>query len=309
MKNTLTTCDGERNEAIAKALESVGDRVREVGQGLWRLVLQNGRPHTTTVRYEKPWLSLDTPLQNGSEDGPAPWELMSRQAPLPHGAKYAMRRGLAAHVFAEAPILHADRMERRVHELCRGLQVGAERLHGENTDATGHKATLAGASEKDLGGLPALCEEMGWPCVERGAEGTLIVPLHGLAPNMAATIEPDAPEGLGLWTQLMSLNGTPDDETVRSAVAVMLLTVSGRTRLAKPVIRPREDGVDIGITAPLWTPLNAEELAYTLGAIHVACRLCYRELVALTDARIAEQYLGMRGGPAKDASRRRQEEE
>lgn len=309
MNSALITRDEDRVKAIGAALQEVGGRASRTGRSRWDLVFRNGRLHTVTVRYGKPWLSLDAPLAEGTEEGFAPWALLGRQAALPRGARYALRSGPAAHLVAESPVVTEDRMEPRIHELCRAAQLEAERRHGVTADAPERRETPATVSEEDIASFTLLCEETGWACVRRGDAGSLAVPLDGLAPNMAATLESDAADGLRLWAPLRAAPEAPDDETSRRALAVLLLTVSGRTRLARPEIREAEGGADVGFTAPLWTPLNVEEVAYALGAIQNACRLCFREGGALTDARIAERYLAMRGWPIEEASRRRQKEE
>ena len=83
--------------------------------------------------------------------------------------------------------------------------------------------------------------------------------------------------------------------------SLLLLTVEARNRL-KAVAEKHGESFVLRCEAPLSETPPSPELVHALSALSVACRLCGKEVSHLTDKKIAEGYLAVRGwSPARGA--------
>jgi hypothetical protein len=142
-----------------------------------------------------------------------------------------------------------------------------------------------------------LAAEAGWPFVERSPQ-RVAVPLEVSRRAIDAVVEP-APEGGVVVSAALTNGRVPPAGANREALAVLLLTVTGRVHLARAAAREQpQDGAATRLETVLPAACGARHLHHALSALSVACRLCVLEAEVLhADASLAETCLASWGGP------------
>ncbi len=159
------------------------------------------------------------------------------------------------------------------------------------------------AAEHDLGPhaeqLRERCLQAGWPASQR-RDGSLSVVLGVPEGSCAGRFEALGPEAVRVRSD--PCWPIADEAVCRQAIDYLLLRASGAVRMsgAAGVADPSGRARGPYVWQVRWESLpEAAELSVGLTALSVACRLTIREVEALGDAGIAEQYLAFQQWPKR----------
>jgi hypothetical protein len=256
--------------------------------GHWNFVMANGSLLDGLARADGRWLMVDAEPRTGSgmpcmEPSELP-RLLEQHRGAPGGVRFAIAPSGALRLRGEAVLAEADDaapVVAALDNLCHGLHVAADRLHGLAVPVPAQESP-ANAPE-----LLPLAEEAGYAGRARG-DGSVAVPLevhqgaatailYGGDTGCAAAVAVPA-AGLG-------------DPRCAGAASTFLLTLSRAVRLVRPVAVPGP-AVSLEVT---WDRLpRPDALAAGLAALAVAHRNCVHELALLGDPVVAWHYLGQR---------------
>lgn len=260
-------------EAVAAAFKHFGPVEQRASR--WRIGAGSA---DIDVRAAGAWLLFDAAFH----DDRAPLKLLRRNATITGSAKFVLTPENQARVRAEL-MLEEDAD-------CAGMI-------GEIRD--GFAAVLAGKElvprpaepEGNTENLRRLCKETGWTFIER-ADGSLSVTLETGGGLHQASV---SPRGAGV--RISAAFGTCDSppDTVRQAIAVLLLTTGGMVRLVKPAVGELDGEFAPDFSVAFAAVPPAEGIATAFSALSVACRHCGEEEYALHDETVARQYLAIRG--------------
>ncbi|MHC4776455.1 MAG: hypothetical protein ACYTBR_14485 [Planctomycetota bacterium] len=287
------------DDLVFAVLKRHAPAVKEVGPGAWDLRLVNGAVSAATARARSGWLTLDLEL-SGRALPDDYWALLHRNAGTGAGVKFVLdETGRSCRLRAELALdldepaeleAHVEALVARVKDASANLR----RKKAQAKDRDGATADVAPAP------IARYVEEAGWPFVER-SEGRVAVPLEVSRRVIHAVVEP-TPEGGVVVSAALTNGEVPPAGANREALAVLLLTVTGRVHLARASALDQPGG---GVATRLETVLppacNAQHLHHALSALSVACRLCVLEAEVLhADAVVAETCLVSWGGPGAD---------
>ncbi|MDT4953910.1 MAG: hypothetical protein QOJ02_2048 [Acidobacteriota bacterium] len=285
-----------RESAIGELLEKCASLVERVGQGEWNFILNNGSMLLTSARVREHWLHLDAPLKAGTARSLDAWQLLQLNQNLGGLSKVALLHGqqpAALRVRAEIPLDEDVDLQARLSEACAGMKAAAGRLHGEEKEEQTRADSLTGSDEPDLpehSELRNLCEESGWKFTERTAT-KLAVDLEARSGFYQAIVEEQPGGAVSVAVELAS--GAVFGESSKRAIGTLLLRASAEVRLARGVVKERDEGASFEVL--FQTTPCAAELSHALSALAVACGLCGQEAVMMQDEFVAKNYLASQG--------------
>jgi len=270
MSAILASAAGETVAAAFKHFGAVEQRASR-----WRIGAGSA---DIDVRAAGAWLLFDSAFHHDS----APVKLLRRNATMPGPAKFVLTPESQARVRAELILDEDADSAGMIVEIRDGF---AAALAGKEL------VTRPAEPEGNTENLKRLCEETGWTFIER-ADGSLSVTLETGGGLHQASVTP-----CGAGVRISAAFGTCDSpaDSVRQAIAVLLLTTGGMVRLVKPAVTEQdwEFRPDFSVAFAAVPP--AEGLAAAFSALSVACRRCGEEEHALHDETVARQYLAIRG--------------
>lgn len=294
--------------AVTEALSGYGLSVRATDSKAWQLSIASRRG---VARIDDGWLVLEFPPPRGR--APSPLRTLERNAELRGNAKHVLLVDGSALLRAEVPVEEAfgrgaAGIAWQVREAVAGL-VSAIAASTSCTSSTGEAPSDGGgengASSSDPG---ALCGEADWSYSERSS-GRLHVDLDvaGGAFYQAA-VERDAGH-IMQRVELLAEGDAATESLAGSAIAALLLSVSGVVRMARAVSWESDAGLSWGFEVQLPGTTTVGTFIHGLSALSVACGLCGREVRALAhDPELARLYLEIRHRrlmPKKSELRRR----
>lgn len=294
--------------AVTEALSGYGLSVRATDSKAWQLSIASRRG---VARIDDGWLVLEFPPPRGR--APSPLRTLERNAELRGNAKHVLLVDGSALLRAEVPVEEAfgrgaAGIAWQVREAVAGL-VSAIAASTSCTSSTGEAPSDGGgengASSSDPG---ALCGEADWSYSERSS-GRLHVDLDvaGGAFYQAA-VERDAGH-IMQRVELLAEGDAATESLAGSAIAALLLPVSGVVRMARAVSWESDAGRSWGFEVQLPGTITVATFVHGLSALSVACGLCGREVRALAhDPELARLYLEIRHRrlmPKKSELRRR----
>ncbi len=255
-----------------------------------------------TARCEADWLVLDAPLPEerhrsnlaGREIGEAAATLLTLNALLPLGWKYAMVGHADLRIRAERPTpTEADEMAAQLAKLESDYASIVESL-ADTPDGSPPEAPPSSITASPE--TANLCHEAGWPFEERD-DGGLIVDLGVPGAFVPALIEVRASR-----ISIEAIIATVPPERIAEeryfALASLMLRVNGAFRMVRAVSRDTQNGGEIPgerrvlLEAPLPLDAGSAEFDRALGAVAVAARHCAAEAESLlADALLARAYL------------------
>jgi hypothetical protein len=277
---------------VASALGTVATDLVRHGPTGWRCTTGNGRRLPVHAVLEDGWLALTAPC-DGQRDPLASaagaWNLLHANASFGGDAHVALGAGdrpiVRAHVWIDPDLVLADRIAAALD----GLAGVAARL--EKPPGAPPSMPEGDGGQALLDAFEASCPETGW-CVRRREDGAIAVDLAVPGACHQAAL---APRG-GAVTAAVSLVedetvAAPLAETVRHALALLLLRASGALRMVRAAAT--EDAPRFEVACA--TPSSAAEISHALAALSVACRLAGAEAAVLRhDADVATTYVRTR---------------
>lgn len=294
--------------AVTEALSDCDPIVKAADSKEWQLSIASRRG---TACIDDGWLVLEFPPPRGRT--PSPPQILGRNAGLRGNAKHVLLPDGSLRLRAEVPAdealdPEAAPLAQQVREAVAGLAsaMGPPTSPASSTNgAPSDGGTKNGASSSDPG---TLCGETDWSYSER-TSGRIYVDLD--IPGGAfyqATIERDI-ERIVQRVELLAERDAATDSLTGSAVAALLLSVSGVVRMARAVSWESDAGLSWGFEVQLPGTTTVGTFIHGLSALSVACGLCGREVRALAqDPALARRYLEIRHRrlmPKKKEFRRR----
>lgn len=279
--------------------------VERTDQDRWQFRLNSGLELVGTAVLEQNWLRLSTQLDGESPGQPLGAGLLRgmllQNAALPGGVKFCLgEKASEALLSAEIPMNEEEEpvgVERWIGEAMAGFAQGALKwsiLTARTAESTlapvaDRRATVDPTAEKRLG---ELCERAGWSCTTR-ANGQVAIRLDVRDAFCQALLA----SKVGKMRRLRVSLGmaTSMEGKAPEAVHLLLLSASRLVRLARASAAPAGDAVEYRWEAVLPTEYDAQTLGHALGSLSVACQLTARELQAMEDEEIAQEYLALRG--------------
>jgi hypothetical protein len=251
--------------------------IRPAGGGQWEMPLQSG--HSARLYIEDAWLTLNAWISSAER----PQDLWN----------YLVTNNFAGNIrFALGPTdtslllcadLHLDEQPTppvQVTRLVAGFNQALADI-GRRSDMP-RVAELPPAHATDIG---RLLSETGWD-FKQGDGRVVSVALEG---GFRARFEPLG-DATRVSVELTSLEKKTCSVT-RDAIAVLLLTVSGMTRLVRPCIEEQTEHISVALQTVCDGDADAANWNHALSALSVACELCKNEIEALSEEHIAAQYL------------------
>lgn len=285
---------------VVEALRAVTQGVMERGPAAWRAELgAAGSP--VEVRLEDSWLNMETASAAPPDRGTPPAGiaqrasgLLSCNAVLPGGAKFVLTRSQQLRIRVETSLEAVPEEEIRsaVSAALEGCESGLAFLEGRDRPAAG----------EDAGEIAA--EELRERCLEAGLElrdgdaGTLVLaPASGeRAPG--GNIRAGISRGARLW-----IEAAPDAvfsaPSSRAAASVLLLTLGGLVRMARPAGNlnesegENESSLAFEVCFERGT-LTAAGLQRAMRSLRAAWQRGRLELFALQNEIVAREYLAAR---------------
>jgi hypothetical protein len=142
--------------------------------------------------------------------------------------------------------------------------------------------------------LLSLCQESGWPFVEREGERFMVTleVSHGF---FQATVTA-TPAGIGVTADLGEVRFP--SPTSQEALARLLLGVCGHLRLARGILTENASAqIRIRFEVVLDETPSIAELTHALSALSLACECCGKEATVLVENQeVAQLYLAQQGG-------------
>ena len=296
--------------AITDSLGKHAECVEPAGHQRWRFKLNGGANLDGVVQRENDWLLFEAPLGRGGRQLTARrlGQMLRDNAGLAGGAKCGLGEDpRQVTLSAEIP-WDADAegdLGGRIGQVCAGFRQAAHRYaegkaraadpqaNDEPADepADDHPADPAAAGPATDLDLAGLCEQAGWPYTRR-ANGQVTVPLEIRDAFHQAL---HSREGAVNRLSIPLAHPPSGRRTCRKAIEVLLLSACRLVRMARAVASAADGGPEYRWEVALGEEPGPEELRHALSALSVACRLTAREVQALEEEHLAEEYLRVRG--------------
>lgn len=272
----MSSRTNSRAALIAAAIDKSAAHVEQRSANTWSAVFHNGTALGVHIALENEWLRLDAPI---APPAPDLWSLLQRNATLPAGLKFAVGDAGDPPVLLRAEIGLEDEVDPtgRVLDACTAIKTVAhvwDNTDEPESDVDGHAVAPAGVA--------ALCNDTGWPLVERDGQSHVELDV----PGAFFQARVDATRDGGIVAALPVGAGSVAPP-MRAAVALLLLRTSRAVRL----VRAAAD-TTARFEVALAAPVPVAALAHAFAALSVACRMAGREAAVLSrDEAIAHAYL------------------
>lgn len=274
--------------AIAGALEKCVTRggVRAAGRSAWTFDLGNGKPLPVAARCEDRWLQLRAPIA-GKEGADAPWRFLLLNGGL-RGAARVVRaeRERRMELRADLPLHDVELVSARLEAVCESLRRASAAVAGNEKDGDADAVSERAKDGKTELAWVQLALEHGWK-LEPRESNRFAVELEAPGFLNQACVEQRGPE-VRLSIDLARSDALSAQS--RRAASLFLLTMTGWLRMVRGTATEREPGA-IRLEVRLPAAMTGVELDLALAALSLACRLCTREVRALSDDLLARTYL------------------
>ncbi len=294
-----------REDAVHECLSKHAMAVSPVRTGQLEFILSNGRALQGTAYVENTWLRLQMPSTTVRGKR---WHLSNPRSALDVLRRNKAIRGntrlilcrderfvtLSADICLDDEVNLASRIEESLH----GFATVLEAPRGPDDRASIGSHCTVSTSEAAKGpdsDLKHLCEEAGWPFLERPS-GSLAVDLGVPRDFYQATVEEQEGRDGGIRLSIGLTQGELSPKVCRWAAAFFLLTACSALRMVRPVTEGKDHGSAVSLEISFARRPCAPELNHALAALSVACRMIGREARLLHhDEELAKEYLLTRG--------------
>lgn len=312
-------------EIVDSVLNTRAALVHRDGPRAWEFQPGCDGAHTGTAVMSGDWLSLRVPVSGRRSPRCLGREflcgLMHSTGELPAGVKYVLEGttpGMAVAFDLWLPresssVTEAEPgFEERIGDGLSGIERAFTLLKGTDSRSVGGETSGSssrgtepaadGEAQADQeqttnaasGFWQKLVETAGWPYTAR-ASGRIGVPLETSSEHVQAVLEPLVGVGARLSFECPAEGVTT--EIGAHALAVMLLTVAGSVRAARPIAEPdAADGpTHIGWEVLLPSESNEIEMQQALSVLSIAAGMTARESRLFAEKSVARSYLEIRG--------------
>jgi hypothetical protein len=272
------------------ALGEAGVRPIAWGDGRWRLALSNGSEIGAQARVADEWLELTvSPRFAPTTESWRTRALLDLNARLTGPVRIAVSGpGGARHLRADLCLAELDDLAERVALVCGDLRSATHVLQGDGQLML--TPLIDEDRERYADRFASLCMEAGWTLATKVA-GEVALELTTDQGVYEARLE-SSPVG-ELRPSVRLFDTSAYSSGCLEAAAVLLLVVSARVRSIKGVIVMGKQVEVFGIAAASEMPTSAAAANRSLEALAVASCLVGRELQALQDEALAQEYLAL----------------
>jgi hypothetical protein len=294
-------------DAVTAAIGEITGEVTEDRHGCWRVRCADGFQLNVTLDHE--WLGLRAPFAQDHIHGQAvtrcAWEVLLRNSLLPGAAKLVTTPNRAViYAALEFPLdlestppapVAGDASDNTLRSR---LSVAIDDLKHATLPHLNCKHRVACPGNKsEFLDLPALCTAAGWPFNRRN-ECRVTVQLETTHCYAQAVLDCD--DGLRATVNLHRSEQSLFASS-RQAIAVMLLQVGGLCRAVRPAAQTESGHDALVLQAYLSRNPSPREFHRIVSALSVAAGMCQLEVALLSDERISNRYLSVRGRSATAA--------
>jgi hypothetical protein len=282
---------------VAGAIEELAAGYKQTAGLKWRFIVENGKPSAIDARLDGEWLVLDSVSVRYRLKRPTVY--LAANGLLPGLGKAVASRG-ERHVRlrAEIPVDGDVGLLRLLCRTCSGLAAFPlliDRLRkggarGEAEPSAKRQAQVPGTTPAPSVG--ELLKDTGWRFKER-AHGALHVDLEAPEADVGAVVCRRDDETVCLRADLGRFAELKPK--ARDAMGLMLLTAAASIRFARPVMENADGAWKVSYEVGLHETPSTCELDHALRALSTAARTCAKEVVALSNERIAGNYLCLSG--------------
>lgn len=301
-------------DSLSTMLKSTFRSVESSGYARWELTVSPEQPLGIMARMEEEWLLFEahcwmSPIEQSSVTVvDRLCQLLHWNATLQGGVKFGLRsrppgRAISGEDAFPVQILgemsleqdHLPlRLSRQVNQIALGFAQAFEKL---SNGKQGQEHLLPPKDSQPVlkpQDLLSLCQESGWPFVEREGE-RLMVTLEVSHGFYQATVE-ITPVGLRVTVDLGTVRFP--FPTTQEAVARLLLGACGHLRLVRGIFIEHADAqITIRFEVVLDETPSIAELIHALSALSLACKSCGKEgTVLVENQEVAQLYLAQQGG-------------
>ncbi len=277
---------------VVVALEKLWPCVQESGAGEWSLASsrrKSRKPHRVQATLSDEWLRFDATVE-AQTDPQQLWILLTSRAALDGWCKLALseaRGDPKTRVCLIADIaLDGDDFSERLRrvfskflETLTWLQSGKKRKAAR----TGSPGVALETPQ-----ILQICEQAGWICRERSS-GKVEVRAGGEGSAFRAELESNDRVTLRASTPLACLKGWSAES--RRALGIFVLRANAAVRLARAAVEESNGTGCVRLEVCFGTAPTSAELDMALSALAVAWGSSHREVAALEDPKLAQQYL------------------
>jgi len=261
------------------ALRGVSPDLTASGECEWLFSLPAGSSSPARARLTGDWLEISAPVQElVLRRGWDPWTLLQLNSRLDGPVRLGVDTNLSCWLRADMALGLEG-----VGDLCGRLRSAIAVL----TDGAAHRSEAPGAHAISLDEAAQLAEEAGWSCARR--DRTVEVALDGgrFTHRARMGITPDG----RLQTRVPLESAVGFTPPVRAACGLLLLRASASLRAVKGIISEDDGEQVVSVAAASETPRAAADIDRLLTALGVASGLVSREVHALKDEGVAQEYL------------------
>jgi hypothetical protein len=280
----------QTDAAVEAALKQHSLQLECIAAGRWHLSLSDSANGAVQARLEEGWLTLRLSLPDHDR---ALWDALCLNGEMQGLGKIVVSQQ-ARVLEAAADIALTGQsdgaLEQRLAEALADIAIALRGAARPSVSAGGDPA------EGPAADVAALVRESGWPVTIRPS-GAAAVRLDIRGEFCQALVEQDERTG---GVRLKAELGEVADLTAasRGATALLLLTTSAVTRLARAYVDRDAQGARVGFEVALSPPVTPTEVGHALAALSVASRMCRRELAVMRDDTVAREYLAVHGRDA-----------
>jgi hypothetical protein len=278
----------QTHAAVEAALRLHSPQLERIAAGRWHLSPSDGANGAAQARLEEGWLTLKLCLPDHDL---TLWDALCLNREMQGLGKIVVSHD-ACTFEAAADIaltgLSDGALEQRLAEALADIAHAALRGAGRPSVSAGENA-----AERPAVDVAALVRESGWPMTIRpsgAAAVRLDVPgefCQALVEHERRTAAVRLKADLGEAADLSAAS--------REATALLMLTTSAVTRLARAYADRDAQGAPVGFEVAFSPPATPTEMGHALAALSVASRMCRRELAVVRDESVARDYLAVHG--------------
>jgi hypothetical protein len=274
---------------VEAALRASGFAVTSCGRSNWDVQVPGKNSLCVQVDTQDDWLQLTASPGEVLISASAAWDAACRAGALPPLFKTELGVDRQVRLRADLPLCAGELLSTRLAQTIPRVPEALSTLKcaAESAPACELEEAATAGDSPERAVLARLLEECDWPFTWRGPNqaavslevftGAHVALVECIDAGVAAAV------CLGSWPQL-----SPES---RDALAVLLLGVAHVVPLVRGVVSTHAGQVAASLDVLLPADATGEELAETLRALSVACRLGAEEIKALEDSPLALHYL------------------
>jgi len=274
--------------AVEAALRPHSPHLERIAAGRWLLSLSDSANGDAEARLEEGWLTLRLSLPDRDLTA---WDALCLNTEMQGLGKIVISHN-ACTFEAAADIALTGLSDRALEQ--RLAEALADIAHADLHGAARPSVSPGGDPvEGPAVDVAALIQESGWPMTIRPS-GTAAVRLDVPGEFCQALVEQERRTG---GVRLKADLGEAADLSAasREATALLMLTTSAVTRLARACADRDAQSAPVGFEVAFSPPVTPTEMGHALAALSVASRMCRRELAVMRDESVARDYLAVHG--------------